>query len=338
MPFRYLIVTICLFVNVGCSPPSPKIFAIYGNTMGTSYTVKFVHPNNVDFDKTVLKKKIDETLVKVNMLMSTYDPHSEISQFNQSPAKIPFQISEQTELVLNEAIRLAHLTNGILDITAGPYINLWGFGPDKVPNRIPSASELSTIKEYIGIDKLELLSGYLTKSNENVYVDLSSIAKGYGVDVVANIVEESGIKAYLVEIGGEMKVKGEKSRKNGWVTAIEKPITNERAIQRYLTIGDNSVATSGDYRNYFESNGKRYSHLINPKTGAPITHNLVSVTVIHSSSMTADGLATALNVMGPEKAKTLAESEGLSILMITKENGEFVEYMSPMFTKTITVY
>ncbi|MFT5899922.1 MAG: thiamine biosynthesis lipoprotein, partial [Glaciecola sp.] len=106
----------------------------------------------------------------------------------------------------------------------------------------------------------------------------------------------------------------------------------------YLTIGDNSVATSGDYRNYFESNGKRYSHLINPKTGAPITHNLVSVTVIHSSSMTADGLATALNVMGPEKAKTLAESEGLSILMITKENGEFVEYMSPMFTKTITVY
>jgi thiamine biosynthesis lipoprotein len=270
--------------------------------------------------------------------MSTYDPHSEISRFNQGPANIPFQISEQTEFVLNEATRLARLTNGILDVTAGPYINIWGFGPDKIPDRIPNASQLSTIHEYVGVDKIALLSGYLTKSHKNVYVDLSSIAKGYGVDVVANIIEESGISAYLVEIGGEMKVKGEKSQDNNWVLAVERPITSERAVQQYITVGDNALATSGDYRNYFESNGKRYSHLINPKTGLPITHNLVSVTVIHDSSMTADGLSTALNVMGPEKAKKLAEAESLSILMITKENGEFVEYMSPTFMKNITVY
>lgn len=321
-----------------CAEQTPAELSISGQTMGTTYTVKIVPGDEQSIDLAQLKMRIDEALIEVNHLMSTYDPNSELSRFNVAPANQPFAISSQTELVITEALRLANLSDGMLDVTVGPLVNLWGFGPDKRPETIPTKDELSAIGAYVGIDKFELASGRLTKRHADVYIDLSTIAKGYGVDVVANILEKADIVAYLVEIGGEMKVKGKKSNEKDWIVAIEKPINNERAIQRLISVGDNALATSGDYRNYYESDGIRYSHLIDPTTGYPIAHNLVSVTVVHPSSMTADGLATALNVMGPKKAKALAEKAGLSVLMITKEDTGFVEYRSPEFEKQTIVY
>jgi thiamine biosynthesis lipoprotein len=324
-----------LLLIVSCAPNQPAEISISGQTMGTTYSIKVVQRSEVPIDIESLKGQIDDALIQVNALMSTYDPDSELSQLNKTAAGISFPISEQTEFVLKEAIRLHNLSNGSLDVTVGPLVNLWGFGPNKRAEVIPTQSQLLDIADYVGIDKFEMNLGVVTKLHSKLYIDLSTIAKGYGVDAVADIVEDNLIGDYLIEIGGEMRVAGKKANGNDWRIAIEKPITNERAIQKIISIGNNAVATSGDYRNYFEQDGIRYSHLIEPKTGYPITHNLVSVTVVHASSMTADGLATALNVMGAEEAKVLAISQNLAVFMIIKQDKEFIEYASPAFMRDV---
>jgi len=331
---KFLLPLLLLFV-VSCAPKQPTEIAISGETMGTTYTIKVVQPPEGPIDVKALQGAIDDALIQVNALMSTYDPNSELSRLNKTTAGEPFPISQQTEYVLREAIRLHSLSGGSLDVTVGPLVNLWGFGPDKRAEVIPTQSQLLEIEDYVGIDKFELNLGVVTKLHSKLYIDLSTIAKGYGVDVVADIIHKNKIKDYLVEIGGEMRVAGKKANGNDWRIAIERPITHERAVQKIISIGNNAVATSGDYRNYFEQDGVRYSHLIEPTTGYPITHNLVSVTVVHASSMTADGLATALNVMGAEQAKALAISDDLAVFMIMKEGDDFIEYASPAFVRDI---
>jgi thiamine biosynthesis lipoprotein len=331
---KFLLPFLLLFV-LSCAPQQPVEIAITGKTMGTTYNVKVVQQPDAPINISALQAEIDDALIQVNALMSTYDPESELSLLNKTQANEPFPISEQTEFVLTEAIRLNQQSQGSLDITVGPLVNLWGFGPDKRPEVIPTQTQLAEIADYVGIDKFQLVDGVVTKLHSNLYIDLSTIAKGYGVDVVADIIENNQIDNYLVEIGGEMRVAGKKGNGSDWRIAIEQPITTERAIQKIISIGDNAVATSGDYRNYFEKDGVRYSHLIEPTTGYPIKHNLVSVTVVHPSSMTADGLATALNVMGADKAKVLAVSNDLAVFMIMKEDGEFIEYASPAFVRDV---
>jgi thiamine biosynthesis lipoprotein len=331
---KILLALFLLFV-ISCSQKQAVEIAITGKTMGTTYNIKVVQPTDKEFDIGTLQAEIDDALIQVNALMSTYDPDSELSQLNRTEAGKAFSISAQTELVLQEAIRLHQLSEGSLDITVGPLVNLWGFGPSKRPELIPTQSQLDEVRDYVGIDKFNLYNGVVSKLHSKLYIDLSTIAKGYGVDVVADIIENNQIANYLVEIGGEMRVAGTKANGTDWRIAIEKPIIGERAVQKIISIGDNAIATSGDYRNYYEQDGIRYSHLIAPNTGKPIAHNLVSVTVVHSSSMTADGLATALNVMGTEKAKDLAVKNNIAVFMIVKEGDEFVEYASPRFVQEI---
>ncbi|MCV2883614.1 FAD:protein FMN transferase [Aestuariibacter sp. AA17] len=335
-PIRIFALFLLVFVISACSQqPIVTEAHIQGQTMGTSYNVKFV--NTLDADVPSLKSQIDTRLEGINTLMSTYDPNSELSRLNNSNGSQPFKVSAETEHVLLEAVRLHELSEGYLDVTVGPLVNMWGFGPDKRPVTIPSDTEISAVRDFVGIEHISIENGLVTKSHKNTYIDLSTIAKGYGVDAIAELVEKQGIENYLVEIGGEMRVKGNKASGTAWKIAIEKPVSKERAIQRIVSIGDNAIATSGDYRNYYEENGVRYSHLIDPITGAPITHNLVAVTVIHPSSMTADGVATALNVMGKDKAIHIAEKYNLAVLLITRENGEFKEYTSPRFSDLVTV-
>lgn len=301
--------------------------------MGTIYNVKYIGKT-----KPGLQQSIDQRLVEINKLMSTYDPESELSRFNQWQSTQPFTLSAETLEVLNEAKRLGYLSHGMLDVTVGPLVNLWGFGPQARPEKIPDANQIAAVRARIGLNKLTLNSQTAQKAHPELYTDLSTIAKGYGVDEVAKVLENAGITNYLVEIGGEMRVKGKKLNGNNWRIAIEKPLIDKRSMQRIIVIGDNAVATSGDYRNYYEQDGMRYSHLIDPVTGKPIQHNLVSVTVVHPSSMTADGLATALNVMGKERALALASQENIAALMITKENGDFKEYTSPAFDRAVKTF
>ncbi|MFQ3237080.1 MAG: thiamine biosynthesis lipoprotein [Paraglaciecola sp.] len=312
----------------GCSE-APKEIHLFGQTMGTTYNVKFVSVAGIKTD--TLQQEIDVLLVEINKLMSTYDPNSELSQFNQWQSTKPFKLSVQTLKVLTEAKRLGALSGGVLDVTVGPLVNLWGFGPDAKPDKKPSAQAIAAVKAKTGLDKLILLDDGAQKTDPDLYIDLSTIGKGYGVDVIAELLEQYNLTNYLVEIGGEMRVAGHKVTAEQWRIAVEKPISSERSVQEIISIGSNAIATSGDYRNYFEEQGVRYSHLIDPRTGSPISHNLVAVTVIHPSSMTADGLATALIVMGKEAALALAQQNALAVLLITKENGEFKEYTTAEF-------
>lgn len=328
-----VVLAICLFA---CGQAPQQVVHIHGKTMGTTYNVKYVASSQGPLEG--LDAELDQRLIEINKLMSTYDPTSELSRFNQNRFDEPFSVSEETRLVVEEAMRLGEFSHGVLDVTVGPLVNLWGFGPTKRPEKIPTDTDIDAIRHYVGLDKLTVRGNTLQKRHPMLYVDLSTIAKGYGVDQLASLLESHDIQNYLVEIGGEMRVKGIRGDGNQWVIAIEKPLSTERAVQKLVAIGDNAIATSGDYRNYFEEDGVRYSHLIDPRTGKPIQHNLVSVAVVHPSSMTADGLATAFNVMGWDEAKKLAEESSLAALLIRYNGEDFEEYQTRQFQELVTIY
>ncbi|MDM7861478.1 FAD:protein FMN transferase [Alteromonas sp. ASW11-36] len=333
---KYLIVGVSLlFLLFGCAPQQPQEVHLQGATMGTSYNVKFAPSENVDPED--IHRQIDAALIRVNALMSTYDPNSELSKLNQHRSAEPFALSPETVAVLREAVRLHQVSDGALDITIGPVVNLWGFGPTQRPDVVPSDALIAETLATTGIDKIVLADNSIIKNEPNLYIDLSTIAKGYGVDVIAELLIAAGITEYLVEIGGEMRVAGNKMSGQPWRIAIEKPVSTERAVQSVIEIGNNAIATSGDYRNYYEQDGVRYSHLINPITGKPIQHNLVSVSVIHPSAMTADGLATALIVMGTEQAKAVAELNNIAVILISKSGNEFIQWTSSTFDQRVNV-
>jgi thiamine biosynthesis lipoprotein len=319
-----------LTLLAGCDN-GPKQEVLSGPTMGTSYNIKYLVEGDVA-TPSELQQEIDELLVQLNAQMSTYKKDSELSLFNRSRSSKPFAVSAETALVVNEAIRLNKLTDGALDVTVGPLVNLWGFGPEARPDKRPTDAELAERREIVGIDYLDVQSSYLVKKIPELYVDLSTIAKGWGVDVVANYLESEGIHNYMVEIGGELRLKGVNAELNPWRIAIEKPSTSgDRQAQLIVQPGDTAMATSGDYRNYFEEDGVRYSHIIDPKTGKPINNKVVSVTVLHSSAMTADGLATGFMVMGDVDGIKVADQEGIAVLMVVKTEDGYKQVYTDAF-------
>ncbi|MEI8595011.1 FAD:protein FMN transferase [Photobacterium sp. Hal280] len=315
----------------GCSEQR-QLIHLTGSTMGTYYSIKLIEQEGLP-SEVALQKEIDRRLELVNDQMSTYREDSELSQFNQHRSSEPFEVSADTATVVQEAVRLAKLTDGALDVTVGPLVNLWSFGPEARPDVVPTDEELDARRQEVGIEHLKVEGNALVKDLPGLYVDLSSIAKGYGVDVVADYIASLGVNDYLVEIGGEIRLKGKNLEGVPWRIAIEKPTEDgSRSIQEVVEPGEMAVATSGDYRNYFEENGVRYSHLINPITGKPITNRVVSVTVMHPKCMTADALATAFSVMGEEKAIALANQENWPVLLIVSTDEGFKEYASDAFT------
>jgi thiamine biosynthesis lipoprotein len=325
--FWLALVGLAFFVS--CSH-APQQIAVSGETMGTTYHIRYVSANpRHEADK--IKERVDAVLEQVNSQMSTYDPDSELSRFNQKRTTDPVVVSRSLETVVRRALEIADETDGLLDVTVGPLVNLWSFGPQQRPEVTPTAEELAAAQAATGYQHLSVENHQLQKAIPELYVDLSTIAKGYGVDRVARLLEQMEIHNYLVEIGGEMRMKGAKPGNKAWRIAIEKPDNTQRAAQRIIEPGNNAIATSGDYRNYFEQDGVRYSHIIDPRTGKPIQHNLVSVTVLADTAMDADAYATALTVMGPERALEFAEQKGLAVLLITRENGDYKEYTSTAF-------
>jgi len=333
-----LMLVVLLTISIAACFPSnnsaKKEILLQGRTMGTTYNVKVVAiPEHIEALK--LQEKIDAVLVQVNQEMSTYISNSEISRFNKSPSTEPIEISTGFARVLKESIRLGEMSSGKLDITVAPLVNLWGFGSEQRPETVPSDEIITNTRARTGLKNLHLNGNKLSKDLPNLYVDLSTTAKGYGVDVVAELIEENGIANYLVEIGGEMRLKGFKHTGELWAIAIEKPILDpsgeQRAVHQVIIPKDNAVATSGDYRNYFEANGQRFSHIIDPATGKPINHNLVSVTVIAPSSMTADGLSTTLMVMGVEQGMKFSVENDIAALFIYKTEHGFDDQFTVKF-------
>lgn len=331
-----LLTTLVIMLSA-CFPSNPSNkteVLLQGRTMGTTYNIKVVATEKQVIELK-LQQQIDAALEKVNQEMSTYIPDSELSKFNQSTSTTPIAVTPGLARVLKESIRLGKLSDGKLDVTVGPLVNLWGFGPEQRPETVPSDELLAATKKRVGLQNLILEDNLLSKKRSDLYVDLSTIAKGYGVDVVAELIESNGFTHYLVEIGGEMRLRGFKHTGELWAIAIERPILDqsgeERAVHQVVIPKDNAVATSGDYRNYFEADGRRFSHIIDPETGKPIDHNLVSVTVIHPSSMTADGLSTTMMVMGMEKGMAFATENNLAALFISKTENGFDERFTVKF-------
>jgi thiamine biosynthesis lipoprotein len=316
---------------VSCTP-APQQISVSGETMGTTYHIRYVTANPNHSPERV-KERVDAVLEQVNSQMSTYDPNSELSLFNQRKTTEPVVISRSLETVVRRALEIGEETDGLLDVTVGPLVNLWGFGPLGRPEQVPTEQQLLEVRDQVGYQYLTVENHQLTKAVPDLYVDLSTIAKGYGVDRVAILLEQMEIRNYLVEIGGEMRMRGTKPGEQPWRIAVEQPVTLDRAVQRIIEPGNNAVATSGDYRNYFEEDGVRYSHIIDPRTGYPIQHNLVSVTVISETCMDADAYATALTVMGAEKALEFANQKGLAVLLVTRENDQYKEYTSTAFKR-----
>ncbi len=318
-----------LILLAGCGDQREQVY-LNGPTMGTSYNIKYISKDGLPKSEDV-HAEIDKRLELVNDQMSTYRKDSELSRFNQSKELTPFTVSKDTATVIKEAIRLNKVTLGALDVTVGPLVNLWGFGPEARPEVVPTDEELNARRKIVGIQHLEATETTVTKDIPELYVDLSTIAKGWGVDVVANYLEELGITDYMVEVGGEMRVKGKNKENVAWRIAIEKPSVDERAIQEIIEPGHHAVATSGDYRIYFEKEGIRYSHIINPITGYPISNKVVSVTVLDKSSMTADGLATGLMLLGEEQGIEVANKHNIPVFMIVKTKDGFKEIASEAF-------
>jgi len=320
------------FFIAACSKTAPKIVEVQGKTMGTYYQIKYVldpkQQNNESLSAQAVQIKIDERLELVNDLMSTYRPNSELSRFNQSTSSM--QVSNAMIHVVKSALSIFEQTNGAYDVTVGPLVNLWGFGPDKHPDKVPTQAVIDKKMALVGSQYLSIDGDKLIKSIPSLYVDLSSIAKGYGVDFIAEYLQELGVSNYLIDIGGELRVQGVKPGNENWAVAIERPVAGQN-VQRVINVGDNGIATSGDYRNYFESEGIRYSHTIDPKTGKPITHKLASVTVINKSCMLADGYATAITVLGPEAGLEFAKKHNLAVYFLVKEGDDFKEYYTPEF-------
>lgn len=329
----FIPIILSLFVFNYCNTSvETEVFTYSGTTMGTTYSIKMVapthHKNNKNF-----KSIIDSVLIEVNNQMSTYQNDSELSQFNSLKDTTWFNVSEDLSLVIKQAIEIAEQTENVYDITIGPVVNLWGFGPSSNSVIVPSNKEINEAKNKTGIDKLEVDSSQIRKTNPDLYCDLSSIAKGFGVDKVGLLLEEYDVENYMVEIGGEVRTIGKNVKNENWKIGISTPLSN--GLQKVLSISNVSVATSGDYLNYFENNGIRYSHLIDPRIGKPITHNLASVTVVNKDCRTADAFATAINVMGPSEGYEFALKKNLPIFMIVREDSGFVEKMTPEFTKFV---
>ncbi len=303
-----------------------------GQVMGTSFSIKIESLPEV-VDSKQLKKNISDCLNEIDKRMSTYQDDSELSIFNRSKSTDWQPISKPLYGVIKKAQQISSQTDGAFDITIGPLVNLWGFGPGSRKFRIPGKVEIQQHLNQVGYKSLMLVDVPMAikKLQPDIYIDLSALAKGYAVDQVAKLLQTQGISNYMVEVGGELRLKGKKADGELWHIAIEKPATDKRALQKVLAITDIAIATSGDYRNYFEVDGERFSHTIDPRTGRPVNHKLASVTVLGHTTMEADAWATAFMVIGAGTGYELAEQLNIAALFIEKSDKDFVEKSTTAF-------
>ncbi|MEH6626077.1 MAG: FAD:protein FMN transferase [Motiliproteus sp.] len=316
----------------GCSDRNDSqqlIQTLTGATMGTSYTVKVVAPQSTDLVS--LKSAIQSELDRIESRMSTYKQDSELSIFNHTESEQWFSVSVETARVVGLGLEISAQTQGAFDMTVGPLVNLWGFGPGNSISKSPSQQQIDELLPRIGYQAIAARNDppELRKTN-NAYLDLSAIAKGYAVDVVADLLSQD-YGSYLVEIGGELKAHGLKPDGTHWRIAVESPSSGQRNIQKIINVENTAIATSGDYRNYFEQDGVRFSHTIDPATGKPITHRLASVTILDPSCARADALATAMMVLGKEKGLALAKQLKIPAFFISKSEQGFVETYTDEF-------
>jgi thiamine biosynthesis lipoprotein len=314
--------------------PEPPHFT--GATMGTQYSVKLAMPRSED-DRDRLHQGIREVLAEINQQMSTWDPDSEISRFNRHASSDPFAVSPAFAALVADALEVTRRSGGAFDVTVGPLVDAWGFGPPGRPDEVPTPERLTQLRARVGADKLQvrLEPPTLTKSHPELSIDLSAIAKGYAVDRLAELLEGEGIDGYLVEIGGEVRARGTNGAGRPWRLGIEEPRPGTREVWAVLELRKGGLATSGNYRNSYERDGVRYVHTLDPVQGRPVEHRGASVSVLHPRCALADAWATALMVVGPDRALAMARQNGLQAHVIASTPDGLKASMTPGFQAQI---
>lgn len=339
MTFIRMALLSVVILLTGCdnasAPAAPKaaVTVLEGKTMGTFWRVSVVGIDKARSEE--LRTKVQTLLDSDDRLLSTWKNDSSLMRFNHSQSTTPWPVNEAMADIVTESLRVGRKTDGAMDITVGPLVNLWGFGPDKQPVSTPTQAQIDAAKARTGLDKLTVINRadrqYLQKSIPDLYVDLSTVGEGYAADHLARLMIEEGISRYLVSVGGALVSRGMNADGQPWRVAIQKPTDRENAVQAIVDINGHGISTSGSYRNYYELDGQRISHVIDPQTGRPITHKLVSVTVIAPTALEADAWDTGLMVLGSEKAQQVVREQGLAVYMIMKTDDGFNTWMSPQF-------
>lgn len=332
------------------------LVSVSGATMGTTFTVtvalgagepatgavdaggRDARAGNRLPDPAELQAAVQQRLDRVEERMSHYRPDSEVSRFNGARSTVPQPMSAETLGVVAEALAVSRESGGAFDVTVGPLVDAWGFGPAGRAPAAPDEAALAALRTRVGFGLLEIDSAASTlrKRRAEVVIDLSAIAKGYAVDAVASLLAELGVRDYLVEIGGELRAAGANEEGAPWRVAIERPAAGAPAAQRIVPLTDAAIATSGDYRNFYDLAGARVAHMIDPRTGRPASHGLRSVSVIAERCSLADALSTALAVLGPDDGHALAVERGWAVLFVTEDGtGRLVERETPAFTAAV---
>lgn len=314
----------------------PKTIRLSGSTMGTTWSV-VLRPDPGASAVAALRQLLQGRLDQINGLMSTYDPASELSRFNQHTGTEWFGISADTAQVIDLSLAVSRLTGGAFDISVGPLVELWGFGAAARGKTIPSADQINAALAVVGYEKIGFRRepAAVSKKVPALRIDLSAVAKGYAVDALAAILRQQGISDYLVEVGGELQISGTRSPANPWQIAIEKPLEGGREVAAIFPLTNTALATSGNYRNFYLVDGQRYSHTLDPVSGKPVRHKLASVTVLDQSCARADALATALMVLGEDRGRQLCEEQHIAAYFLMHEHTGLAVYASPAFQRFV---
>ena len=331
--YRYLSFCKLLFILTitlslcGCEK-TKEVQKFGGEAQGTTYHISFWSVQEADTQ--AVKKTVDAELSRLDKLLSNYRPDSDIEQLNATLSSEPQTVNAEIITLIEQARVVSQASNGCYDLTIKPLFDLWGFKKDKLS--IPDQATLEKTLKEVGFAQIGVIDAtHLRKLNPELRIDLSSIAQGYSVTRITNLLEQQGIENYLVEIGGELQTHGKKPDNESWHIALEKPLSGERTMNKIITIERTeplAVMTAGTYRHYFDDNGKRYSHILDAKTGKPVAHHTVSVTVLHNDPTQADAWDTALLCMGTQAGLEAANKAGIAALFIEQQGEVFNEYSS----------
>jgi thiamine biosynthesis lipoprotein len=333
----YRSVLLLFLLLSACAPEQPTVQKIEGTAQGTTFHVTYW--SNQPIDNHAIESEVEKVLDEIDKNLSNYRSDSTIEIFNANNSTLPQNVGDEIVTLVRVSQTVYQLSQGCFDLTVKPIFDLWGFNTDVL--KIPSQAAIQSTLEQVGMSKLEVIDDtHLQKKQANVRVDVSAVAQGYSVGKISDILERFAIQDYMVEIGGELKTNGHKPGGYAWVVAVEKPLPGERSIHKIITMPRDkpmSVMTSGTYRHYFDANGQRYSHILDARTGKPVSHNLVAVTVLHENPTIADAWSTALLCLGYQDGLKLANSEKINAIFIRQQDSELLETQSDALRVTNSV-
>lgn len=333
IPNKFILLVVLASVLSACDK-SPKVQKISGFAQGTTYNVSYITTDATP-DQKALTDEINQELDKIDVVFSNYRDDSVIEKFNENKTDYPQTVDPELVALIEKARTVYQASNGCYDLTVKPLFDLWGFKRDVFSP--PTDDALAVTLSTIGMNYLYKIDDHqLRKGFPQMRVDVSSIGQGYAVGRIANLLESHEIENYLVEIGGELKTKGAKPNNEPWKIALEKPLPNERKIHKIVTFTSGkplSLMTSGTYRHYFDKDGKRYSHVLDARTGKPVEHDTVSVALIHPDPSTADAWSTALLCLGSQEGLKIANQQNLAVLFIDQKNNQLIETPSDAFSQ-----